>query len=78
MDPTATTNTDNHDPNKTLQLEIPEAVCGKVANVVIWESAHWDLIRSHVPIGTFIRLRNVDVKRWNDNLFRCKYSLYHH
>jgi hypothetical protein len=51
-------------------LQTPKALCGKVANVVIWEESYWELVTKHVPVGCFVRLRNVDVRRWKDNEFR--------
>ena len=54
-------------------METPESLCGKVANAVIWETAHWELVTKHVPVGSFIRLRNVDVLPWKEQPFRCKY-----
>jgi len=53
-------------------MEIPKTLCGRVSNVVIWEKSHWALINEHIPIGTFLRLRNVHPKKWEDNNFRCK------
>jgi hypothetical protein len=53
-------------------MKLPKALCGRVANAVIWEDAHWSLINEHAPIGTFLRLRNVAVRRWHQNQFRCK------
>jgi hypothetical protein len=55
-------------------LQVPESTCGKVANVIIWERHHWILIENHVPIGTFLRLRNVDVRHYMNNPFRCKHT----
>jgi hypothetical protein len=53
-------------------MKLPKALCGRVANVVIWEDQHWARIKEHAPIGTFIRLRNVGVRRHQQNGFRCK------
>ena len=53
-------------------LEVPKSVCGKVVNLVIWEEAAWKLITEHIPAGTFIRLRNVDIGKLRDNNFKCK------
>ncbi len=61
--------------NLEVKMDHPGALCGKVANAVIWERAHWNLICKHVPIGTFIRLRNVGVRKWKEQSFRCKYRL---
>jgi hypothetical protein len=60
--------------DQTRSLAIPKALCGKVVNVVIWEDPHWKLITESVPVGCFIRLRHVDVRKWKNNPFRCKYS----
>lgn len=56
-------------------MKIPKALCGRVANVVIWEDQQWALVREHAPVGTFLRLRNVDVRRWQKNTFRCKFVI---
>ena len=53
-------------------MEIPKTLCGRVSNVVIWEKSHWALINEHIPIGTFLRLRNVQPQKWEDDNFRCK------
>jgi hypothetical protein len=53
-------------------MKLPKALCGKVSNVVIWEDPHWALVTEHAPVGTFLRLRNIDVRRWQQNQFRCK------
>lgn len=50
-------------------LQTPKALCGKVANVVIWEETFWELVTQHVQVGCFVRLRNVDVCPWKDNNF---------
>ena len=64
---------ENHSNDPSVAaLHIPESTCGKVVNVIIWERHHWDLIEQHVPTGTFLRLRNVDVSRYGNNPFRCK------
>jgi hypothetical protein len=55
-------------------LAIPLSFCGRVANALIWEEGHWELIREHIQVGTFIRLRNVDIRRWQSGHFRCKSS----
>ncbi|KAG7368887.1 telomeric single stranded DNA binding POT1/CDC13-containing protein [Nitzschia inconspicua] len=51
-------------------LVVPLSFCGRVANVLIWEEVHWTLLKEHVQLGTFIRLRNVDIRRWQYNQFR--------
>jgi hypothetical protein len=60
--------------DQTQSLVIPKALCGKVVNVIIWEDSHWKLITESVPVGCFIRLRHVDVRKWKNNPFWCKYS----
>jgi hypothetical protein len=56
-------------------MEIPISLCGRVSNVVVWEKSHWALICEHIPVGTFLRLRNVHIpQRWEANNFRCKLS----
>jgi len=52
-------------------MGVPISLCGCASNVVVWEKAHWDLIHQHIPVGTFLRLRNVDTpQRWDGNEFR--------
>jgi len=52
-------------------MEIPISLCGRVSNVVVWEKSHWALICEHIPVGTFLRLRNVHIpQRWEANNFR--------
>ena len=54
-------------------MEIPLSLTGRISNVVIWEKSHWALIQKHIPVGTFLRLRNVHIpQRWEGNNFRCK------
>jgi hypothetical protein len=53
-------------------LAVPLSFCGRVANALIWEEGHWELITQHIQVGTFIRLRNVDIRRWQTCQFRCK------
>ena len=54
-------------------METPISLCGRLSNVVIWEKSHWALIEKHIPVGTFLRLRNVHIpKRWEGNNFRCE------
>jgi hypothetical protein len=35
------------------------SVCGRVINVAIWESPHWEFVKVNFKIGDFIRFRNV-------------------
>ena len=57
----------------TGTMKVPISLCGRVANVVVWEKSHWDLIHEHIPVGTFLRLRNVHTpKRWESDHFRCE------
>uniref|UniRef100_A0A7S4EIX9 Telomeric single stranded DNA binding POT1/Cdc13 domain-containing protein n=1 Tax=Pseudo-nitzschia australis TaxID=44445 RepID=A0A7S4EIX9_9STRA len=59
-------------------MGVPISLCGCASNVVVWEKAHWDLIHQHIPVGTFLRLRNVDTpQRWDGNEFRCKLFTLH-
>ena len=54
-------------------MEIPISLCGRVSNVVVWEKSHWALIHKHIPVGTFLRLRNVHIPlKWESNNFRCE------
>ncbi len=54
-------------------METPISLCGRLSNVVIWEKSHWALIQKHIPVGTFLRLRNVHIpQRWEGNNFRCE------
>jgi hypothetical protein len=55
-----------------ITMEIPKTLCGRISNVVIWEKSHWNLISEDVPVGTFLRLRNVHIRKWHGNNFRCK------
>lgn len=43
------------------QMNTPQRLCGRVVNVVIWETSHWDVLTKHnnLKIGDFVRLRNV-------------------
>jgi hypothetical protein len=52
-------------------LQVPKAVTGRVANVAIWEDSHWQLVTKVVRAGTFIRLRNVQDSRLQNNGLRC-------
>jgi hypothetical protein len=56
-------------PDSNLQL--PKAVTGRVANVAIWEDSHWQLVTKVVRAGSFIRLRNVQDSRLQNNGLRC-------
>jgi hypothetical protein len=55
-------------------LEAPKALCGRVSNVVIWEESHWKLVTSTLQPGNFIRLRNVEDRRWTEGNLRCKFQ----
>jgi hypothetical protein len=59
--------------NDTALLEPPKCLCGRVANVAIWEEPHWDLVREVLRVGSFIRLRNVHDGRMYDGLL-CKFN----
>ena len=55
-------------------MGVPISLCGCFSNVVVWEKAHWDLIDRHIPVGTFLRLRNVMIpQEWQENQSRCEY-----
>lgn len=48
-------------------FEAPKCLCGRVANVIIWEAQHWALIQrvrssSSLDMGTFVRFRNAVIK----------------
>ncbi|CAJ1928291.1 unnamed protein product [Cylindrotheca closterium] len=45
----------------------PKALCGKVANAVVWEETYWDMIQKNLSVGSFVRMRNVEVRPWNYN-----------
>jgi len=53
-----------------LTMEIPKSLCGRISNVAIWEKSHWNQISEHISVGTFLRLRNVHIRKWQDNMFR--------
>lgn len=40
-------------------IEPPKSLCGKVANLAIWEDPHWDLVMKTLRPGKFVRLRNI-------------------
>ena len=43
-------------------IQPPHCLCGRVINIVVWESDHWDLIKranDMFGIGKFVGLRNV-------------------
>lgn len=46
------------------------SVCGRVVNVAVWETPHWDFVKSNFKIGDFIRFRNV-LKGTLDNGITC-------
>ena len=56
--------------NQEPMLE-PYAVTGRVVNVAVWETSHWELVKEVVQIGTFIRLRNVQDRRMPESDLRC-------
>lgn len=62
---------DDDDDEDAAEMEIPMALCGRVANAVIWEPSCWTFIQQHVSVGTFIRIRNADVRKYPDPRFRC-------
>ena len=46
----------------STHISAPKSLCGRVVNIVIWESSHWELIQEakHLfAVGKFIRVRNV-------------------
>jgi hypothetical protein len=51
----------------------PKALCGRVVNLIIWEDALWDMVKSNVQIGTFLRLRNVDYQMWREGNMKGNY-----
>ena len=56
---------------KRINMEPPKVVTGRVANVVIWEKTHWDLIQKTLSVGSFIRLRNVSENDMFEGCRRC-------
>jgi hypothetical protein len=49
------------------ELEAPKCLCGRVSNVIIWETQHWALIQrfrsnSTLEMGRFVRFRNAVIK----------------
>ena len=51
-------------------LTIPQRLCGRVMNVAIWETSHWNLV-GHLKVGEFIRLRNVKESFFPEIGIRC-------
>ena len=52
-------------------IEAPKSLCGRVINIVVWESEHWTLVHrenSSFGIGRFFRLKNARL----DMDARCK------
>mmetsp|Transcript_8020 Transcript_8020/g.11908 ORF Transcript_8020/g.11908 Transcript_8020/m.11908 type:complete len:691 (-) Transcript_8020:386-2458(-) len=63
----------NEDREEEDKLELPEALCGRVINLTVWEDSHWNFISdgrigsnlsstAAVRPGQWIRLRNVSVR----------------
>jgi hypothetical protein len=52
-------------------LREPYAVTGRVVNVAIWETSHWELVKEVLHIGSFIRLRNVQDNKMPESSLRC-------
>ena len=61
------------DGDNASSLESPKSLCGRVANVAVWEEPHWDLVAEILQVGTFVRLRNVHESRMYNGL-RCKFE----
>ena len=57
---------DGHPP-----LTIPQRLCGRVMNVVVWENSHWNQVAPHLNIGDFVRLRNVKESFFPEIGIRC-------
>lgn len=53
-----------------FNMLIPPTLCGRISNVAVWEKSHWNQITEHVTVGTFLRLRNVHIRKWQGNTFR--------
>ena len=43
-------------------IEIPCSLCGRVINAAIWEKELWEFCQQNLNVGSFIMLRNVDIK----------------
>jgi hypothetical protein len=55
-----------------IALQPPKALCGRVANVAIWEQAQYELLEEiRIKPGTFVRLRNAHEGKLMSGL-RCK------
>jgi hypothetical protein len=52
----------------TEKLNEIRCVCGQVVNLAIWETPHWEYITSHIKVGNFIRLQNVQKELLNNNI----------
>jgi hypothetical protein len=50
----------------TEKLNEIRCVCGQVVNLAIWETPHWEYITSHIKVGNFIRLQNVQKEFLNN------------
>ncbi len=43
------------------EIEVPKSLCGRVVNIVVWESEHWTFLHrndSQFGNGDFMRLKN--------------------
>lgn len=59
----STIGTLNNSPYRTETTRVLSevvSVCGRVVNVAVWESHHWDFVKRNMRVGDFIRQRNVD------------------
>ena len=57
----------------TVALSEVVSVCGRVVNLAVWESPHWDFSKRNFNVGDFIRLRNVGKGTLNTGL-TCRFA----
>ena len=61
----------NKSPYRTesaAELSEVVALCGRVVNMAVWESTHWDFLQSTVRVGNFLRLRSVGIGALSNGL----------
>jgi len=56
-----------------FEWEPPKSLCGKVANVAVWEAPQWDRVKATMSVGGFVRMRNIHEGDLYDGL-KCEFS----